>query len=506
MDCRGGVSRVSWGAWVGYGDRWCSSAEGVDEEPAARGRDTFVLADEVVVGLELDHVVPGLPCRPGDGLPVDDVVSHPHDDSEWGGDVADRGDDVQVGFGVGPGGQHAGGSEVDVRRRSRQQRRRRAEAVPEAADAGVPVGGPPVRVPGVLALAVPLVPRPVVEPQAGDAVVDEVVADGGQATVAAVTAGLRVGRGHDDAGVRLGIGRVECRLDPAGPRNEDGVGVHAWVLAGEDFKVADATGRMGILSRLSYAIRSKLSALVDRTADPTESLDYSYRQMQDELADVKRGVADLTAQKKRLEVQRDRLQENVDRHNEQAREAMRQDREDLARRALEKKQAKLAQIEDLEDQIASLQSTQHDLEEKKADLQSRVEAFKTKKETMKARYNAAEAQTRVSEAMTGVSGEMEDVNRAIERATDRTEEMEARAAAMDELSDRGVLEEGWSDEDVIDRELATGREEREIETELDTLRAEVEGDGSGGEVEEAVESEVDEAAVEAELDELKDEE
>lgn len=75
---------------------------------------------------------------------------------------------------------------------------------------------------------------------------------------------------------------------------------------------------MGILSRASYVIRSKLNALLNRTEDPTESLDYSYEQMRDELQDVKQGIADLTTQKKRLEIQKRKLDENVEKHNRQA--------------------------------------------------------------------------------------------------------------------------------------------------------------------------------------------
>ncbi|WP_232686327.1 PspA/IM30 family protein [Halobacterium zhouii] len=261
---------------------------------------------------------------------------------------------------------------------------------------------------------------------------------------------------------------------------------------------------MGIISRASYVIRSKLNAFIGSAENPSESLDYSYERMRDELNDVKKGLADLTAQKKRLEVQRERLAENVDKHNDQAREAMRQDREELARRALEKKQAKLDQIEELESQISDLQSTQHDLEEKADELQGRIEQFRTKKETMKARYEAAEAKTRVSEAMTGVGDELGDVNRAIERVTERTDDMEARAAAMDELTERGVLEDSLSDEDQIDRELASGRSSREVEAELDTLRTEVEGDRSSEAAEAA--DHVDEAAVDEEMEALREEE
>ncbi len=128
---------------------------------------------------------------------------------------------------------------------------------------------------------------------------------------------------------------------------------------------------MGILSRTSYVIRSKINSLLNRAEDPTETLDYSYEKMRDELQQVKQGIADLTTQKKRLEIQKRRLEENVEKHNDQAREAVQQDREDLARKALEKKQAKMSQIEELETQIASLQETQDQLVNKKDELQSR---------------------------------------------------------------------------------------------------------------------------------------
>lgn len=252
---------------------------------------------------------------------------------------------------------------------------------------------------------------------------------------------------------------------------------------------------MGLLSRASYIIRSKFNAILNRAEDPRESLDYSYEQMRDQLQSVKQGIADLTTQKKRLEMQQRRLEENVDKHNEQAREAVRQDRDDLARQALEKKKTKMQQIEQLEEQVADLERQQEDLVEQKNELQRRIEEFRTKKETMKAQYEAAEASTKVSEALTGAGDEMADVSRSIERAEEQTQEMEARAAAMDELQESGAFEDALSDQDAIDRELEAGRTNTEIEAELDTLKGEVGSD--------------DEAtgdAVEEELAEIKDEE
>jgi len=131
----------------------------------------------------------------------------------------------------------------------------------------------------------------------------------------------------------------------------------------------------------------------------------------------------------------------------------------------------------------------------------------------------AEASARVSEAFTGASDEMENVGRAIERAEERTEEMEARSAALDELQASGALDDVLSDKDDIDRELEGLRGDREVEAELETLRAEMgksDANGGGASAEEVTtadaedadvsEPDVSDAEVEAELENLKEEE
>ena len=231
---------------------------------------------------------------------------------------------------------------------------------------------------------------------------------------------------------------------------------------------------MGLLGRLSYVVRATINALLNRASDPSAELDYSYEQLRDELQNVTRGIADVTTQKKLLEIHQRRLRENVEKHDAQARSALQQDREDLARRALAKKQANVTQITELTSQINSLQETQDSLVGKRAELASQIEQFRTRKESMKARYQAAEASSRVSEAFTGVGDTMGDVQRSLERATERTEQMEARAAALEELEASGALESVLEDGDSIDAELDRLSNERAVDYELERLQAEVE--------------------------------
>jgi phage shock protein A len=97
---------------------------------------------------------------------------------------------------------------------------------------------------------------------------------------------------------------------------------------------------------------------------------------------------------------------------------------------------------------------------------------------IKAQYSAAEAQVRIGEAATGIGREMESTGMAIQRAKDKTEQMQARAAAIDELVSSGDLEELGSDKTQLDRELAQLASQTQVDRELEQLKAEV---GSGAE-------------------------
>src|SRR5213592_2756982 len=93
----------------------------------------------------------------------------------------------------------------------------------------------------------------------------------------------------------------------------------------------------GLMSRASMVVKAKFSKLLDRAENPAETLDYSYEKQLELLQNVKRGVADVTTAKKRLELQTQQLQQNVVKLETQAREAVAANREDLARMTLERK-------------------------------------------------------------------------------------------------------------------------------------------------------------------------
>ncbi len=234
-----------------------------------------------------------------------------------------------------------------------------------------------------------------------------------------------------------------------------------------------------IMQRIALIFRSKANTALDAAEDPRETLDYSYVKQQEMLQKVRRGLADVATSRKRLELQMQQLEQAATKLQAQAQQALGAGREDLAREALTRRSGLEQQMSDLRAQHANLQAEEDKLTTASQRLQAKVEAFRTRKESIKATYTAAEAQNKINEAFSGISEEMGDVGMAIERAEDKTAQMQARAGAVDELIASGALNDPLSGgKDDITRELEQVSSGNEIEMELARMKGQLEA-GSG---------------------------
>jgi phage shock protein A len=229
---------------------------------------------------------------------------------------------------------------------------------------------------------------------------------------------------------------------------------------------------MGMGKRLSLIVKAKANKLLDKHEDPRETLDYSYEKQLELLTQVRRGVADVATSRKRVEIQMTQLQASSDKLQTQAQQAVSAGREDLAREALTRRAAANTQLADLESQHADLQAQEEKLGQASQQLQTKVDAFRTRKETIKATYTAAEAETKIGEAVSGISEEMGDVGLAMQRAEDKTQQMQARAGAVDELLASGVLNDATSigPKDDIQAQLDSLSAGNDVEAQLALLK------------------------------------
>ena len=131
----------------------------------------------------------------------------------------------------------------------------------------------------------------------------------------------------------------------------------------------------------------------------------------------------------------------------------------------------------MEEQHQQLAEEQEKLEHALAQLQEKVNHFRSQKEVLKAQYTAASAMSSVNESAAGISTSVSDSGAALERAQDKIANMQARAGALDELMESGVLEDVGGGGDDIQKELDAVTSSSDVDKELAALKAQL-GPGS----------------------------
>ncbi len=230
---------------------------------------------------------------------------------------------------------------------------------------------------------------------------------------------------------------------------------------------------MTLFQRAHDILAAKANKTLDAAEQPDEMLDLSYEQMLDHLTKVRQALVTVAASRKQIELQEQQLQHSADHLQEQAKAALGLGKEDLAREALQRKAAAQAQIDGMESQHQQLSEEEEKLEQTLAALQERVNQFRTQKETLKAQYTAANAEASVNESVAGISSTLGDSGAALQRAQDKIANMQARAGALDELLQSGVLEDVGGDTDDIQKELDEAGSSADVDRELAALKAQI---------------------------------
>jgi phage shock protein A len=159
---------------------------------------------------------------------------------------------------------------------------------------------------------------------------------------------------------------------------------------------------------------------------------------------------------------------------EKARQALQADRDDLARLALQRRQAYVKEIAALERQIQETQGEEERLQIVRHQLEAQIETMQTRQQVLNARYSAAEAQVRLNESLSGVAEQFSDLGLSLEEAEQQAERMQARAEAVQDLLEAGVLEApAFAEGDSLTQELNRFDDSQAIESQLAALKQEL---------------------------------
>ena len=258
---------------------------------------------------------------------------------------------------------------------------------------------------------------------------------------------------------------------------------------------------MGLWQRFRLMVRGKASRAVDRMENPADALELAYEKQLEALQRVRRGVADVVTAQKQLEIQARQMEANRVRLDELARTALAQSREEVAASALTQSELVEGQLTNLRQQAEALNHQRENLEIAGQRLQARVAAMRTQKETLKAQYSAAQATVHAGETAAGISKEMDEVQLLLERARDKMLSTQARAEAVNELMDTGVLSRlGAGGIEGIEAQVRANAVEQSVDARLAAMKRELglAGPGAAPRLESADAATAPEPAKEAE--------
>ncbi|WP_026553501.1 PspA/IM30 family protein [Arthrobacter sp. H20] len=218
---------------------------------------------------------------------------------------------------------------------------------------------------------------------------------------------------------------------------------------------------MSIGRRISRIVRAKRTAVKEKSSDPIQTVDDAHRQQLDLVDKARRSVADLAANRHRLELLAGEAGAELDRLDRQASDAVNAGDDDGARAALRRSQTVAKRLETLTRQRDALDVQVRQLDSNLQRLETRVEDNGLRYQTLKARHGAAQAELGMQDALAGSGQAAAGAEAAARQAELEARRVQAQAAAHDELS--------WSDpnsrriEEAFEELEASSAADRELE-------------------------------------------
>lgn len=189
---------------------------------------------------------------------------------------------------------------------------------------------------------------------------------------------------------------------------------------------------MGLFDRIRRVVSANLNDLVSKAEDPEKMLEQAIVEMQEDLVQLRQGVAQAIAAQKRTEKQYNDTQSETNKWQRNAQLAVQKGDDNLARQALERRKTASESATALKASLEQQTATVENLKRNLIQLESKISEAKTKKEMLKARITAAKAQEQLQGMVRGMN--TSSAMGAFERMEEKVMIQEARAQSAGELA------------------------------------------------------------------------
>lgn len=208
---------------------------------------------------------------------------------------------------------------------------------------------------------------------------------------------------------------------------------------------------MGIFSRMSNMLKSKVNSTLDEIENPIELLDQKIRDMQTQLNTAKLNSAQIIGNAHEIQKKIEKCEIEVNDYDDKVKLALSKGNEDLAKRALAKKLESEKKLQTLKSSYETARAQADKIKKNLASLEAEIEKTRNYRDEAQARYSNANASKKVNEVLANVQTKSNSID--IDSIERKIQKQEALANGLSELRNVDTFESEFEALDTVDLDL-----------------------------------------------------
>lgn len=193
---------------------------------------------------------------------------------------------------------------------------------------------------------------------------------------------------------------------------------------------------MGIISRFADIMSANINALFDSWEDPSKMIDQTLRNLEEELADVRKETSAIMGEANIAKQNVDKLKAEVDKYDSAARKALQAGNETDATTLIARKQEFASQLTTATQTYTVAQANADKMRQMHDKLTQDIATLQSRRATIKAQVKMAEATDKVTKATETIG--KTDAMGTFSRMEEKSARMLAEATARAELAGSGL--------------------------------------------------------------------
>ena len=208
---------------------------------------------------------------------------------------------------------------------------------------------------------------------------------------------------------------------------------------------------MGIFTRMSNMLKSKVNSTLDEMENPIELLDQKVRDMEKQLNTAKLNSAQIIGNAHEIKKKMEACEIEVKDYEDKVKLALSKNNEDLAKKALARKIEAEKKFDSLKVSYETARNQADTIKKNLAALEAEIDKTRSYRDEAAARYSNAQASQKVNEVLANVQTKSNSIE--IDSIERKIQKREALANGLGELRNVDTFESEFEALDTVDLDL-----------------------------------------------------